>query len=76
MSYINSIDIGKLYSVREMLCDGVEEGEKVNGCYRGFEMFVLKLAEFYLNHGEYEILDCGVLSRNENYEDACFPRGG
>ena len=35
MSYIKSIEIGKLYSVREMLCDGLDESDKVNGCYRG-----------------------------------------
>ena len=56
MSYIKSIEIGKLYDVREMLCDGLEESEKVNGCYRELEDLVLKLAEFYLNSDEYNIL--------------------
>ena len=56
MSYIKSIEIGKLYDVREMLCDGLEESEKVNGCYRELEELIVKLAEFYLNSHEYNIL--------------------
>lgn len=56
MSYIKSIEIGKLHSVREELCDGLEESEKVNGCYRDFEELVLKLAEFYLNRDCYNLL--------------------
>ena len=55
MLYIKSIEIGKLYDVREMLCDGLEESEKVNGCYRELGVF-LKLAEFYLNSNKYNIL--------------------
>ena len=31
---IKSINIGKLYSVRENLCDGLDEIDKVNGVYR------------------------------------------
>lgn len=34
MSYITSIEVGKLHSVREELCDDLDESEKVNGCYR------------------------------------------
>ena len=56
MLYIKSIEIGKLYDVREMLCDGLEESEKVNGCYRELEELILKLAEFYLSSDEYNIL--------------------
>ena len=37
MSYIKSIDIGKLHSVREELRDGMEVCEKVNGCFRDIE---------------------------------------
>lgn len=37
MSYIKSIDVGKLNNVREELCDGLDENEKVNGCYRDIE---------------------------------------
>ena len=34
MSYIKSIDTSQLYSVRENLCDGLDECDMVNGCYR------------------------------------------
>lgn len=56
MSYIKSIDIGKLNSLREMLCYDLEVSEKVNGCYRDIEELLLKLAEFYLNHGQYKLI--------------------
>ena len=55
MSYIKSIDIGKLHNVRQRLCDGLEESEKVNGCYREIEELLLKLAEFYLNSDQYNV---------------------
>ncbi|CAB4009080.1 Hypothetical predicted protein, partial [Paramuricea clavata] len=56
MSYIKSIEVGKLYNVREELCDGLDESEKVNGCYRDIEELVLKLADFYLNSDQYTVL--------------------
>ena len=56
MAYVKSIDIGQLHSVRENLCHGLDECDKVNGCYRDIEDLLLKLAEFYLNHGKYELL--------------------
>ena len=59
MSYIKSIDIGKLFSVRDTLCDGLDESEKVNGCYRDLEELLVRLAEFYLNNDFYELLDFG-----------------
>lgn len=31
MPFVKSLDIGKLYSVREMLCNGLNEEEKVSG---------------------------------------------
>ena len=60
MPYIRSIDIGKLFSVRETLCDGLEDAEKVIGCYRNLEDLVLKLAEFYLCNDLYDILTFGI----------------
>ena len=55
MSYMKSIEIGKLYDVGGgMLCDGMDENEKVNGCYE--EILILKLAEFYPNSDQYNIL--------------------
>ena len=53
MSYITSIEVGKLHSVREELCDGLDESEKVNGCYQDIEELVIKLAKFYLNSDHY-----------------------
>ena len=57
MSYIKSIDTGKLYSVRDDFCDDIEESEKVNGCYRDIEELLLMLAKFYLSNDLYEILN-------------------
>jgi hypothetical protein len=56
MAYIKSIDIGQLHSVCENLCDGLNECDKINGCYRDIEDLLVKLAGFYLNHGKYDIL--------------------
>ena len=56
MAYIKSVDIGQLYSVRENLCHGLEEYDKVNACYRDIEDLLVRLADFYLNHGKYTIL--------------------
>ena len=56
MAYIKSIDIGQLHSVRENLCNGLDECDKVNGCYRDIEDLLVKLAKFYLNHGKYNLL--------------------
>ena len=56
MAYIKSIDIGQLHSVCENLCDGLDECDKINGCYRDIEDLLVKLAGFYLNHGKYDIL--------------------
>ncbi|CAB4003280.1 Hypothetical predicted protein [Paramuricea clavata] len=50
MAYIKSIDIGQLHSVHENLCNGLDECDKVNGCYRDIEDLLVKLAKFYLNH--------------------------
>jgi hypothetical protein len=56
MAYIKSIDIGKLHSVCDSLCDGLDECDKVNGCYRDIEDLLLRLAEFYMNDGKYNLL--------------------
>jgi hypothetical protein len=34
MPFIKEINIGKLYDVREILCDALPEQNKVNGTYR------------------------------------------
>ena len=56
MKYIKSIDIGHLHSVRETLCHGMDDCDKVNGCYRDIEDLLIKLATFYLDYGRYELL--------------------
>ncbi len=61
MPYIKSIDIGKLYSVRETFSEDLEDRENVNGCYRNLEELSLKLAEFYLCNDFHEILTFGAL---------------
>jgi hypothetical protein len=55
MAYIKSIDIGELYSVSERFCVGLEENEKFHGCYRDLEDLLVKLAEFYLNHSQFQV---------------------
>ena len=55
MPYIKSLDIGKVYSVGEKFCVGLEESEKVEGCYRDIEDLLVKLADFYLNHSQFEV---------------------
>ena len=56
VAYIKSVDAGKLYSVRGILCDGLDENDKVNGCYRDLEDLLVRLAQFYLNSDLYRIL--------------------
>ena len=43
-------------SVCDTLCDGLEEEDKVSGCYRKLEELLLKLAEFYLSNDLHELL--------------------
>ena len=37
MAYMKSIDIGQLHSVHENLCEGLDDCDKVNGCFRDLE---------------------------------------
>ena len=54
---IKLINIGKLYSVRENLCDGLDEIDKVNGVYRNIKEMVLDLARYYLMcENRYELI--------------------
>ena len=54
MPYVKSLDIGKVYSVGEKFCVGLEESEKVKGCYRDIDDLLVKLAHFYLNHSQFK----------------------
>ena len=55
MPFITSIDIGQLYSVRETLCQGLAEEEKVDGMYREINQLLLHLAKFYLCQSRYKL---------------------
>ena len=56
MPFIKSIDIGQLYSARDTLCYGLEEGEKADGMYRDIKQFLLSLAKFYLSQSRYQLI--------------------
>lgn len=53
MSFVKQILIGKVYSVADTLCEGLEE--KVEGCYRGLEDTLLGMARYYLSSPKYEL---------------------
>ena len=36
-------------------CVGMEESEKVKGCYRDIEDLLVKLADFYLNYNQFQV---------------------
>ena len=48
MQRINSIDIGKLFSVREILCSNLPAEKRADGVYRDLESMLLSLEGFYL----------------------------
>jgi hypothetical protein len=57
MPFIKSINIGELYNVRETLCEGLIEEEKVSGVYRNIREMLPCLARYYMmNEGKYELL--------------------
>ena len=45
---INEIDIGELIDVRETLCNGLEEEDKVDGKFRDLLHLLISMASFYL----------------------------
>ncbi|KXJ10774.1 hypothetical protein AC249_AIPGENE5510 [Exaiptasia diaphana] len=50
MSFINDINIGTLHSVRENLCNDLDDKEKVDGAYRNLEEVLVNVCSFYLNN--------------------------
>ena len=57
MPFIKYINIGKLYSVRETLCEGLNEEKEVSAVYRNIREMLPCLARYYtMNEGEYELL--------------------
>ena len=63
-AYVKSVEVGKLHSVRDTLCDGLDDKDKVSGCYRELEELLLKLAEFYLSNDLHEILTFSETNRS------------
>jgi hypothetical protein len=49
MPYVKAIDLGTIFNVYDTLCDGLNESDKVRGCYRSLKEMVVILAEFYLS---------------------------
>ena len=49
MPYTKSISLGTINSVTDTLCYGLDECDKVTGCYRNLKEMLIKLAEFYLS---------------------------
>ena len=47
--FIKRIDLGTLYSVRDVLCAQLEAKEKADGCYRDLTEHLVRLASFYLS---------------------------
>ena len=47
--FIKGIDLGTLYSVRDVLCAKLEAKEKSDGCYRDLTEHLVRLASFYLS---------------------------
>ena len=47
---IKAVNIGKLYSVRDTLCEGLSEQNKVCGSYRDLTDLLINLAKFYLSN--------------------------
>ena len=48
LEQMNTVDIGQLHDVREELCEGMEDGDKVDGRYRDLLPLLLRLAKFYV----------------------------
>ena len=55
MERVNQIDIGKLHDVREILCNGLSEEDKVDGKFRNLLQLLLRMAHFYLNANKYRV---------------------
>ena len=49
MPYIKTIPLRTIYSVADTLCDGLDESDRVQRCYRKLKDMLVKLVEFYLS---------------------------
>lgn len=55
MAKVNAINIGTLHDVRETLCDGLDDSDKVDGKYRNLTELLLRLAQFYLEANKHRV---------------------
>ena len=55
MERVNQIDIGELHDVRELLCNGLSEEDKVDGKLRNLLQLFLRMAHFYLKANKYRV---------------------
>ena len=53
MARVNQINIGDLYDVKEVLCQGLSEEYQVKGKFRNLQQLLLKMAQFYLSIHKY-----------------------
>ena len=53
--YVKTIEVGKLHCVCDTLCNGLDEKDRLSGCYCELEELHLKLAEFHLPNDLLEI---------------------
>lgn len=58
MAKVNAINIGTLHDVRETLCDGLDDSDKVDGKYRNLTELLLRLAQFYLEVNKHHVDKC------------------
>lgn len=55
MAKVNSINIGTLHDVRETLCDGLDDADRVAGKYRNLTELLSRLAQFYLEVNKHHV---------------------
>lgn len=48
IGYINQVDIGKVYAVKEEFSDYLADDEVIHGCFRDLREFLSQLAKCYL----------------------------
>lgn len=55
MAKVNAINIGRLHDVRETLCVGLDDVDKVDGKYRNLAELLLRLGQFYLEVNKHRV---------------------
>ena len=67
MAHVRSLEIGKVCCVKEDVCYGLDDCQKVEGCYRHLTEYLPLLANFYLKLAEVSgenllWFDCDILT--------------